>query len=339
MLGLEFMEAIEDVVVSKSGTVDFIVREEKVEGVKELLRNKFGLNTIQLLGNGNVKKALENVSEGEDSAFSYTAYHRLGYTILIQFSSVWRRRPHLSALENQMGTIYNYLEAIANQYPDIVELFTLTGKTYEGREIKAVKISKDVSNSDSKPLLWIDGGIHAREWISPATVMYIIDALVGNHETNLAPKIGPLLDKYQFVIAPCINPDGYEFTHTTKRRIKLYVTYHSYSQLFLLPLGYTKIPPPDHEHHTAVGKAVVAAIKERYGTEYTPMISAGLYPASGDSADWAYHALSISDAYTFELRDTGKHGFVLPPEQIVESGGENVDGLLALIDNLATDNK
>eukprot|EP00116_Pleurobrachia_bachei_P017552 sb/3477814/ len=48
MLGLEFMEAIEDVVVSKSGTVDFIVREEKVEGVKELLRNKFGLNTIQV---------------------------------------------------------------------------------------------------------------------------------------------------------------------------------------------------------------------------------------------------------------------------------------------------
>ena len=46
------------------------------------------------------------------------------------------------------------------------------------------------------------------------------------------------------------------------------------------------------------------------------MISAGLYPASGDSADWAYHALSISDAYTFELRDTGKHGFVLPPEQV-----------------------
>ena len=52
---------------------------------------------------------------------------------------------------------------------------------------------------------------------------------------------------------------------------------------------------------------------------YTPMISAGLYPASGDSADWAYEKLSLTDSYTFELRDTGKHGFVLPPEQVYDS--------------------
>ena len=30
------------------------------------------------------------------------------------------------------------------------------------------------------PALWIDGGIHAREWISPASAMYLLMELVEN---------------------------------------------------------------------------------------------------------------------------------------------------------------
>ena len=51
---------------------------------------------------------------------------------------------------------------------------------------------------------------------------------------------------------------------------------------------------------------------------YTNMQSAGLYPASGDSADWVYEAGGVTHSYTFELRDTGKHGFLLPQEQVLE---------------------
>ena len=32
----------------------------------------------------------------------------------------------------------------------------------------------------SKPAMWIDGGIHAREWISPAAVTWVLKELVEN---------------------------------------------------------------------------------------------------------------------------------------------------------------
>ena len=66
------------------------------------------------------------------------------------------------------------------------------------------------------------------------------------------------------------------------------------------------------------------------GTNYTVGSSTNvLYEAAGGSDDWAHGVAGIKYAYTMELRDTGDHGFVLPPEQIVESGEETI---LALID-------
>lgn len=38
-------------------------------------------------------------------------------------------------------------------------------------------------------------------------------------------------------------------------------------------------------------------------------------PAAGGSDDWAYD-LGIKYSYTFELRDTGYYGFLLPESQI-----------------------
>lgn len=47
-----------------------------------------------------------------------------------------------------------------------------------------------------------------------------------------------------------------------------------------------------------------------------------LYPAAGGSDDWARGALNIKYAYTVELRDTGRYGFVLPASQIQPTGEE-----------------
>lgn len=60
-----------------------------------------------------------------------------------------------------------------------------------------------------KPVLFIEAGMHAREWISPALALYIINQLVEN-ESNRA-----LLADLDWIILPSMNPDGYEYTWTT----------------------------------------------------------------------------------------------------------------------------
>lgn len=61
---------------------------------------------------------------------------------------------------------------------------------------QVIRISNGKPNA---PALWIDGGIHAREWISPAAVTYIINHLVENSDNLEA----------DYYILPVANPDGY----------------------------------------------------------------------------------------------------------------------------------
>ena len=56
-----------------------------------------------------------------------------------------------------------------------------------------------------KPNIWIEAGIHAREWIAPAMATYIIDQLVNNDKDGF-------LSKLNFHILPSANPDGYEYS-------------------------------------------------------------------------------------------------------------------------------
>lgn len=109
--------------------------------------------------------------------------------------------------------IYAYLEKIAATYPDKVELI-IGGKTYEGRSIKGVKISFRKNN----PGVFIEGGIHAREWITPATVTYMINEFLTSNNTD----IRQLAESNDWYIFPSFNPDGYVFTH---KRVRIYIQY------------------------------------------------------------------------------------------------------------------
>jgi carboxypeptidase A4 len=67
-------------------------------------------------------------------------------------------------------------------------------------------------------------------------------------------------------------------------------------------------------------------MKKHSGIQYKVGPSGSLlYPASGDSDDWAKGELKIKYAYTVELRDTGKDGFILPASQIEPTGIETME--------------
>ena len=57
--------------------------------------------------------------------------------------------------------------------------------TYEGRQIKLVHLSLDLAETSKQPAIFIDCGIHAREWVSPAFCLYTIDRLVDEGKLSL----------------------------------------------------------------------------------------------------------------------------------------------------------
>jgi len=70
--------------------------------------------------------------------------------------------------------------------------------------------------SDSDPVLFFDCGIHAREWISSATCLYIIQNLaIQFKKAKKGNKLSVL--NYQWVFMPMMNPDGYNQSHVVDR--------------------------------------------------------------------------------------------------------------------------
>lgn len=96
-----------------------------------------------------------------------------------------------------------YLDDLARAHPDIVSLETL-GNSYEGREMKAIKISS--GGNRNKPVIFVDGGIHAREWAASAEALCIISALVEDSRNQ------NLIENVDWYILPLVNPDGFEYS-------------------------------------------------------------------------------------------------------------------------------
>ncbi|XP_077540980.1 carboxypeptidase B-like isoform X1 [Haemaphysalis longicornis] len=294
----------------------------------------------------------------------------------------------------RLDSIYNHLQKFSLRRKSLGNVMTI-GKSFENRDLKIIKLS----SGRAKRAVWLDGGMHAREWISPATVMYILEELVSGYSND--NETTRILDTFDVYGMPVANPDGYEYTHilnrmwrktrsTTasflcrgadpnrnfgfkwssggssskacsevfagnkafsepetkamanfiyarRREIMAYLTFHSYSQLWLTPWGYTALKPANYLELARAARVATAALEKVHGTRYNVGTSTSLlYVASGGSDDWALGEAQIPYAYTVELRDTGRHGFTLPRQQIVPTGEETWAGVKALLLELAS---
>lgn len=293
---------------------------------------------------------------------------------------------------HNIDEIYATLDQLATDFPDLVSNY-VAGTTYEGRDIRVTALSS--GGDGTREAIWIDCGIHAREWVSSATCQWILDQLTSGYGTDEA--ITSLLDLYDFHVMTVTNPDGYAFTWSDDRlwrknrvpygslgchgtdpnrnfdsdfggpgtsdnpcsdiyhgpnafseaessavrdsiaelgdRVQIYVTLHSYSQLWMTPYGYTHEFPANYDEQYRVAEIGVNALTAVHGTEFVyGNIADVIYMAAGGSSDWAYDAAGIQYAFALELRDTGYYGFLLPPEQIIPVGEETWAGIVAAIE-------
>jgi len=100
------------------------------------------------------------------------------------------------------------LKGLEAKYPDLVKTVSL-GKTAEGRDIMAVKISKGAgTDTGNKTGFLITGCHHAREWMTVECPLYMAKELAGGYGTD--EQVKKRLHNAEVWIVPVVNPDGYE---------------------------------------------------------------------------------------------------------------------------------
>ncbi|XP_004592590.2 carboxypeptidase A1 [Ochotona princeps] len=297
------------------------------------------------------------------------------------------------ATYHTLEEIYDFMDKLVAEHPQLVSKLQI-GSTYEGLPIHVLKFS---TGGSQRPAIWIDTGIHSREWITQASGVWFAKKITEDYGQD--PTVTSILDNLDIFLEIVTNPDGFAFTHSQNRlwrktrsatssplcvgvdanrnwdagfgkagassspcsdtyhgksansevevqaivnfvknhgNIKAFISIHSYSQLLLYPYGYTSQPAPDQTELHQVAKSAVTALASLYGTEYQyGSIIDTIYQASGSSIDWAYNQ-GIKYAFTFELRDTGRYGFLLPASQIIPTAQETWLGLLTIMEHTQT---
>lgn len=105
--------------------------------------------------------------------------------------------------------ISSELSALAEKYPDKAEKVSL-GKTHEGREIWALRVSNNVKSDETanKPGLVVTGLHHAREWATSEVPTNAARATLESSD----PKAAARLEQAELWFVPVVNPDGYEYS-------------------------------------------------------------------------------------------------------------------------------
>lgn len=184
--------------VSLIDSVDILVSPQHVGHVRSYLECS-GMKTETVIQNLQAEIDLENVKseDSEDSGLE----GRPGYCFS-RTGMTWVQYHRLS-------TMNQYIDCLAEDHRDKVEIIDI-GRSSEGRALRVLKLGR--ANKVLKPAIWVDGGIHAREWVSPAAVLYAIRELVENED-----PANSVLNNYDIYILPVANPDGYEYSHEVDR--------------------------------------------------------------------------------------------------------------------------
>ncbi|XP_076651252.1 carboxypeptidase B [Halictus rubicundus] len=181
--GFDFLRMTESV-------VDVLVTADKVDGFKSLLDENDMTYTV----------LVHNVREAVTEEYINQQIERRLQSLLPQNRAPSGKLSFTYYPNN--NEVDQYLNYIVQSHGDVASLINI-GASYEGRQMKVLKLS---TGGNNKRAIFIDAGIHAREWIAPVTSLYIVDQLVANKN---------LLKTVDWYVLPVLNPDGYAFTHSS----------------------------------------------------------------------------------------------------------------------------
>ncbi|GAB5568785.1 carboxypeptidase A5 [Prionailurus iriomotensis] len=121
--------------------------------------------------------------ERSTSSFSYASYHTL-------------------------EEIYSWIDNFVAEHSDIVSKIRI-GHSFENRSIVVLKFS---TGGPQRRAIWIDTGIHSREWITHATGIWTAKKIVTEYGKDRT--LTDLLNAMDIFMEIVTNPDGFAFTHS-----------------------------------------------------------------------------------------------------------------------------
>ncbi|CAL8089451.1 unnamed protein product [Orchesella dallaii] len=178
-------------------TVEMLVGQSRLEDVLEFLRDiEVQADIIHQDISQVLNEERDNYQSASGVPLTFAKYH--DYDDIIDY--FMSKTGHNSA--------------VANLTAEII------GKSEQGRDIYLFRASKETSEDyypvaphqreKLKPAIWIDAGLHGRDWLAISTSAYILNKIIsGDFEYILA--------EYDVYVIPLINPDGYHYTRTTDR--------------------------------------------------------------------------------------------------------------------------
>jgi hypothetical protein len=106
------------------------------------------------------------------------------------------------------------LNELAATYPTLARGITLNHRTWEGRLVRGLEITKNVSARDGKPIFLMLGAHHAREWPSAEHTMEFAYDLLRNYGRDA--RTTRLVDVTRTIIVPVANPDGFNVSREAR---------------------------------------------------------------------------------------------------------------------------
>ncbi|XP_024135976.1 carboxypeptidase A6 [Oryzias melastigma] len=189
LMKVDFWQPNSASLIHQNQSVDVHVKHHDIRGIHERLTDQKISYQVLI---SNLQKEIEKQTghrssrkRRAESQYDYEVYHSL-------------------------EEIQNWMFEINRTQPDLVGMFSV-GKSYEGRPLYVLQLGK----RNQKKAVWIDCGVHAREWIGPAFCQWFVKEAISSYQYDSV--MTRLLNQLSFYIMPVFNVDGYQYSWNTDR--------------------------------------------------------------------------------------------------------------------------
>ncbi|MEU2063063.1 M14 family metallopeptidase [Streptomyces sp. NPDC013455] len=139
---------------------------------------------------------------------------RLGYEVSPLGAAPRRSGARLYDFPGADAKYHNHAEMTAEieqrlaAHPNIMSKRVI-GKSYQGRDIVAIKVSDNVGTDENEPEVLFTAHQHAREHLTVEMALYLLRELGAGYGSD--PRVTNVVDSREIWIVPDLNPDGGEY--------------------------------------------------------------------------------------------------------------------------------